>query len=142
MTSAGVMMAKVIWNMKNTVSGMVPVTASRVTPSRNALSRLPMKRLRRAAVGERQRVAHGQPQQRDDAGDGEALHEDGEHVLGAHQAGVEQRETGQGHEQHQRRGGDDPGGVAGVGDRQRRQPRPAQMKITGTAASRAPPAPG
>ena len=43
MTSAGVMMAKVIWNMKNRVSGMVPLSASRVTPSRKALSSPPMK---------------------------------------------------------------------------------------------------
>jgi len=43
MTSAGVMMAKVIWNMKNRVSGMVPVSASRATPSMNALSKPPIK---------------------------------------------------------------------------------------------------
>ena len=42
-TSAGVMIAKVIWNIANTVSGTVPLTASRVTPARNALPRLPMK---------------------------------------------------------------------------------------------------
>ena len=42
--SAGVMMAKVIWNMKKTVSGMVvpAAIASRGTPSRSALSRLPI----------------------------------------------------------------------------------------------------
>jgi hypothetical protein len=43
MTSAGVITAKVIWNMKKTLSGTVPETASRVTPARKALSRLPMK---------------------------------------------------------------------------------------------------
>jgi len=42
MTSAGVMIAKVIWNMKKTVSGTVPDTEARVTPDRNALSRPPM----------------------------------------------------------------------------------------------------
>jgi hypothetical protein len=36
------MMANVIWNMKNSVSGMVPVSASRETSSRNALSSPPM----------------------------------------------------------------------------------------------------
>ena len=41
-TSAGVMMANVSWNMKKTVSGMVPDNASRVTPARNALSRPPI----------------------------------------------------------------------------------------------------
>jgi hypothetical protein len=35
------MMAKVIWNMKKTVSGMVPVWLSAVTPLRNALSKPP-----------------------------------------------------------------------------------------------------
>ena len=41
--SAGVMMAKVIWNMKNTVSGILVLgsAASRVTPSSKALSKLP-----------------------------------------------------------------------------------------------------
>ena len=44
MISAGVMMAKVIWNMKKTVSGSVVfgATASRGTPSRSALSKLPI----------------------------------------------------------------------------------------------------
>ena len=42
MTSAGVMIAKVIWNMKKRVSGIVPVSDSRVTPRRKTLSRLPM----------------------------------------------------------------------------------------------------
>jgi hypothetical protein len=42
MTSAGVMIAKVIWNMKKTVSGTVPEIEVRVTPDRNALSRPPM----------------------------------------------------------------------------------------------------
>src|SRR4051794_554515 len=42
-TSAGVITAKVIWNMKYTLSGTVPDTESHVTPARNALSKLPMK---------------------------------------------------------------------------------------------------
>src|SRR5687767_15539638 len=46
-------------------------------------------RLRGAAIGERQGVTDGQPQQRHDTGNGEALQENGEHVLGAYQAGVE-----------------------------------------------------
>lgn len=40
--SAGVMIAKVIWNIANTVSGIEPLTASCVTPARNALSRPPI----------------------------------------------------------------------------------------------------
>ena len=114
MTSAGVMMAKVIWNMKNRVSGMVPVSASRVDAEQERLVEAADEGLRGAAIGERERVAHGEPQQRHDAGDGEALHENGEHVLGAHQAGVEQREARQGHEQNQGRCGDDPGRVTCV----------------------------
>jgi hypothetical protein len=45
--SAGVMMAKVIWNMKNTVSGMLVLaaTASRGTPTRSAFSRSPIQGL-------------------------------------------------------------------------------------------------
>ena len=39
--SAGVMMAKVIWKVMNTVSGIVPDKASTVTPLRKAFSRLP-----------------------------------------------------------------------------------------------------
>ncbi len=42
MISAGVITAKVAWNMKNTISGMRPVTASRPTPSRPALDRPPI----------------------------------------------------------------------------------------------------
>ena len=39
--SAGVMMAKVIWNVMNTDSGMVPLMESTVTPARNILSSPP-----------------------------------------------------------------------------------------------------
>ena len=35
------MTANVIWNVMNTVSGMVPLIASTVTPFRNALPRPP-----------------------------------------------------------------------------------------------------
>ena len=43
--SAGVMMAKVIWNMKKTVSGMSPLKASTATPMRNILPKPPMNAL-------------------------------------------------------------------------------------------------
>ncbi len=39
--SAGVMIAKVIWNMKNSVSGIVPLTLPASTPLKNALERSP-----------------------------------------------------------------------------------------------------
>ncbi len=118
-TSAGVMMAKVIWNMKNTLSGMVPRDGLARDAGEKRLVEAADESLRRAAVAEGQRIAHGEPEQRHHAGDGEALHEDGQHVLGTHQARVEQRESGQRHEQHQRGGRDQPGGVARVGGRRR-----------------------
>ena len=43
--SAGVMMAKVSWNMANTVSGMLPESESTPTPAKNALPSPPMKAL-------------------------------------------------------------------------------------------------
>ena len=111
--SAGVMTAKVIWKVVNTVSGMVPVMASTVTPARNALPSPPTKAFM-GPVGEGEAVAVDRPQQGHHAGDGEALHQHRQHVLAAHHAGVEQRQAGNGHEQHQRGGRDHPGGVAGV----------------------------
>ena len=44
--SAGVMIAKVIWKIIKTLSGMVPLRASTVTPIRNTLLRPPVKALR------------------------------------------------------------------------------------------------
>jgi hypothetical protein len=45
MISAGVMMANVIWNMKNAVSGTVPERLAVPTPERNALPRPPIQAL-------------------------------------------------------------------------------------------------
>ena len=52
--SAGVMMAKVIWNMKKAVSGIfVPgQAASRATESRKAFDRSPMRALPSAKASE------------------------------------------------------------------------------------------
>ncbi len=63
---------------------------------------------------ERQAVADDHPQHGHQTGDGEALHQRGEHVFLAHHAAIEQRQTGNGHHQHQRGGGQHPGVVAGV----------------------------
>ena len=41
-TSAGVMIAKVIWKARKSDSGIVPLTESTVTPLSKALSRLPI----------------------------------------------------------------------------------------------------
>jgi hypothetical protein len=40
-TSAGVMIAKVSWNIANTVSGTVPDSAPSPTPAKNAFDRPP-----------------------------------------------------------------------------------------------------
>ena len=67
-----------------------------------------------AAVGEGERIADDHPQHRDQAGDAEALHHGGEDVHLAHHAGVEQRQARHGHQQHQGRRGQHPGGVAAI----------------------------
>ena len=69
----------------------------------------------RSAITERNRVTHEVPQQRHQAGDGHALAEHREHVLRLHKAAIEQRQRRQGHQQHERSGGEDPGGVARIG---------------------------
>ena len=43
--SAGVMIAKVIWKVMKTVSGMVPLIESTSTPARKSLPKPPMKPL-------------------------------------------------------------------------------------------------
>ena len=63
---------------------------------------------------EGQAVAGDAPDDGDDAGDDEALHQRGEDVLLAHHAAVEQCQAWDGHQQHQRGAGKHPGGVAGV----------------------------
>ncbi|CRQ21749.1 hypothetical protein PAERUG_E3_London_17_VIM_2_03_09_05208 [Pseudomonas aeruginosa] len=65
---------------------------------------------------ERQAVAIDHPENGDQAGDGEALHHDRQHVLRSHHAAVEQRQAGDGHEQDERSGDQHPGGVAAVQD--------------------------
>ncbi|KWV88471.1 hypothetical protein PFLmoz3_01366 [Pseudomonas fluorescens] len=65
---------------------------------------------------ERDAVAVDNPQDADQASDGEALHHHRQNILGADHAAVEQRQARDGHEQHQRGGGKHPGGVAGIED--------------------------
>ena len=64
---------------------------------------------------EGQAVADRPPEQRDQAGDAHALRHDREHVLAAHEAAVEERETRQRHEQHQRGADHHEAVVAGAG---------------------------
>ncbi len=65
------------------------------------------------AVAEGQRVADNGPENCDQAHHGEALHHGAENVFAAHQAAVEERQAGAGHQQHQRGRGEHPGVVAG-----------------------------
>ena len=95
--SAGVMIANMPWNMMKTYSGMLrggeaklAITESSVTPAQADLREVADEGV---AGAERQAVADDDPQHADDAGRQEALHEDVEDVLGAHQAAVEQREA-------------------------------------------------
>ena len=65
------------------------------------------------AVAEGQRVADDGPENGDQAHHREALHHGAEDVLLAHQAAVEERQAGAGHQQNQGGGGQHPGVVAG-----------------------------
>jgi hypothetical protein len=58
----------------------------------------------RTARHERQTVAGDYPEHGDETRDREALHQRRQDVLLAHHAAVEQRESGNGHQQHQRGG--------------------------------------
>jgi hypothetical protein len=53
------------------------------------------------ALTEDQGVTHGPPEHRDETGESEALGDDGEDVLRADQAAVEEEEAGERHEEHQ-----------------------------------------
>ena len=68
--------------------------------------------MKRVAVPEGQRIADDRPDDGDQAHHGEALHHGAEDVLLAHQAAVEERQSGAGHQQHQRGGDQHPGVVA------------------------------
>ena len=68
------------------------------------------------ALAEDQAVPHRPPEDGDHPRAPEALGEDREHVLPAHEPAVEEGEAGQGHEQHEGRGGHDPGVVSRAGD--------------------------
>ena len=69
--------------------------------------------MKRVAVAEGQRVADDGPENGDQAHHGEALHHGAEDVLAAHQAAVEERQAGAGHQQDQGGGDQHPGVVAG-----------------------------
>ena len=106
--SAGVMQAKVIWKTTKASSGMT-TPAENVSTTRAGrhageehLRQAADIAVQRAAVGEGEAVAVDHPDHHHEAGDGEDLHQHREHVLGAHEAAVEQRQAGDGHQQHER----------------------------------------
>jgi hypothetical protein len=68
------------------------------------------------AFGEGHRVAVDHPEHADQREGHEDLHQHREHVLGAHQAAVEQRQARDRHQDDQRGAGHHPGVVALVGD--------------------------
>ncbi len=72
-------------------------------------------------LGEGDAIAVEHPQHADQAKRDEHLHQHREHVLGAHQAAVEKRESRDGHQNHQHCGNDHPRSVALVGHRRRRR---------------------
>ena len=67
-----------------------------------------------AVAAEGKGIADGEPHQRHQASEGKTLHQHRQHILGTHQAGVEQGQARDGHEQHQRGGGEYPGGIAPI----------------------------
>jgi len=66
----------------------------------------------RIALGERQRIAVDRPKHGNQRENAEHLHQDGQHVLAAHQAAVEQRQARDGHHDDQQRRHQHPGGIA------------------------------
>jgi hypothetical protein len=66
-------------------------------------------------LAEDQGVTHGPPEDGHHAGQAEALRDDGEHVLGANEAAVEEKEAGERHEEHQGGADHDEGVVARAG---------------------------
>ena len=74
---------------------------------------------KRVPITERHAVAEDHPEHRDQRSHREAVHEHREHVLGSHQAAVEERQGRDRHEEYQRRRDQDPGGVSAVSFRDR-----------------------
>ena len=76
-----------------------------------AESDLPLDHARRV---EGERVTAHQPQDRHQTRQREALHQHRQHVLRAYESAIEEGETRDRHEEDQRRGGEDPRGIARV----------------------------
>ena len=105
------MIANVIWNVANTDSGIVPTTDAGSEAREKGLAEPADERARSV---EREAVAVGDPQQRDERRNREALHQHRERILDADHPGVQERKARQGHEEYERGRNHHPGGVAAV----------------------------
>ena len=76
-----------------------------------------------ATLGEGEAIAVDHPDDANDAHREEHLHQHRQHVLGAHQAAVEQRQARDGHQQDQRGCREHPSGIALIGCWRRRRLR-------------------
>ena len=61
-----------------------------------------------------QRIGGNDPQDRHQARNGKMMHQHRHDVFRLHKPGIKQRKPGQGHEQYQRGGRQDPGGITGI----------------------------
>jgi hypothetical protein len=105
-----------------TSSVKVSARLSIVTPARNSLLEVADDQ---SLAAEGQAVAVDGPQHADQREHDHHLHQHRQHVLAAHQAAVEQRQAGQGHEDDEQRGRHHPGHVALVHRRRRQRPASA-----------------
>ena len=120
--SAGVMIAKVIWNITNTDSGIVKATgADEASTQREGRAHIHAGHQHAGEVAEigvpvaeGDAVPDNDPKYRDQTGDREALHHGGQQVHLADHAAVEQGQTRNGHHQDQGGRGQHPGGIARV----------------------------
>jgi hypothetical protein len=69
------------------------------------------------AFGEGQAVTVDDPKNHAHGKNGKYLHQQRKHIFGAHQAAIEQGQSGNGHQRYQYGGDDHPGGIAFVGYR-------------------------
>ena len=99
--------------------GSVGKSAGRVVP--DAFHEQPVKAAEKcAAFGKRQAVAIHKPQHHDEREGHHDLHQHRQHVLGAHQPAIKQRQAGHRHHDDQQRADHHPGVIALVGNRRRR----------------------
>jgi hypothetical protein len=110
-------MAKVAWYIRKTFSdGLGELMRAAVQPRAEGAGERAQHAVQRPAVGVGQRIAEREPQHRHQGRHREGLDRRRQHVLLAHHAGVEQRQSRDVHHQDQRRGNQQPGGIARIDD--------------------------